>query len=291
MNFRQHICIAGTALTLLLVGCDGFGGGAEYKARVTVVSAEFGSSEPAETVADAGPATVTSADAGGFGAIMGRVVLTGTPPALALLVAKGADVKDKEVCAAEDMPDERLVLGEGNGVANTFVYLPRAPKNGKPLESSAEFMVFDQKNCRFLPHCMIVPVGQTVKILSGDPIAHNTHTYPNKNQGVNSGVAPNDREGKLTVNYRRAEATPIPVRCDFHTWMSAYHFPIDHPYAVVTDANGNFSIPEIPAGKHTFSVWHESAANGFVERRLDVTVKSGETTELEIEFPVAKLSL
>jgi len=272
-------------IALVAVGCsDGYGGGAGVVPDVVFI--------PADT-ADSGEAAAAgeTVEAAGFGSITGKVSLSGDFSPLAPLIKQGAEVKDKEVCAAVDIPDERLVVGEGNGVANVFVYLPKAPKGGKALEIPAEPLVFDQKNCRFFPHCSIVPVKQVVKVLSDDTVAHNTHTFPAKNTGVNSGVAPMDREGKLTYSLAKSENTPFSIKCDYHTWMNAWQLPVDHPYAAVTDANGSFTIADLPAGKHTFVVWHEAADGNYVERKLAVEVKAGETTEVKIDYPAARLKL
>ena len=268
------------------VGCSEYGGGAVVVPEVTFVPADSSEASGADTESAAETAEVAAP-----GTLTGKVVLTGGAKALPPLIAMGSDVKDKEVCAAVDVPDERLVLGTGNGVANVFVYLPKAPKNGKQLEAASDPFLFDQKNCRFLPHCVVLPVGQTVKVLSDDSVAHNTHTYPNKNQGVNSGVAPGDREGKLEFVYRKSEAQPLSVKCDYHTWMTAYHLPLDHPYAAVTDAEGAFTIPDLPVGKHTFVVWHEAVDGNFVERKLVVEIQSGATTDLQVELSADKLKL
>ena len=273
-------CLSGAA-----IGCGEYPGGAYVVPKVSFV--------PADTT-EAGAATeapTDSAEVGMPGTFTGKVVLKGERAALPPLIAKGAEVKDKEVCAAVDLPDERLVLGESNGVANVFIYLSKAPKNGKKLEVPSTPYMFDQKNCRFVPHCVVLPTGQTVKVLSDDTVAHNTHTYPNKNTGVNNGVAPGDREGKLEFVYKKAEGQPLSVSCDYHGWMKAYHLPLDHPYAAVTDANGGFTIPDLPSGKHTFVVWHEAADGFFVERKLAVEIQSGVSTELQIDFPVEKLKL
>lgn len=273
-------------LVLVAAGCsDGFGGGASVVPDVAFIPAES-----ADASADAGGGDTETA-AVGFGTITGKVTLTGTFTPLVPLIKQGAEVKDKEVCAAVDIPDERLVVGDGNGVANVFVYLAKAPKGGKKLETPAEPFVFDQKNCRFFPHCAIVPVKQLVKVLSDDTVAHNTHTFPAKNTGVNSGVAPMDREGKLTYTFTKAENVPLSVKCDYHTWMNAYQLPVDHPYAAVTDATGAFTIADLPAGKHTFVVWHEAADGNYVERKLAVEVKAGETTEVKIDYPADRLKL
>ena len=100
-----------------------------------------------------------------------------------------------------------------------------------------------------------------------------------------------DREGKLTVVYKKAEAIPVAVKCDYHAWMNAWHLPLDHPYGAVTNENGEFAIADLPVGKHSFVVWHEAADGNFVQRKLAVEVKAGETTDVQVEYPAALLKL
>lgn len=257
-----------------------FGGGVTVVADVTFVAGDSASSD-----VEAPTETTAAESSGGPGTFTGKVVMTGAVTPLAPLIAKGADVKDREVCAAIEIANEKLILGSGNAVKNVYIYLNKAPKGGKPLQVSDEPFFLDQKNCQFHPHCAIVPVGQLVKVLSDDPIAHNTHTYPNKNPSVNNLIDANDREGKVSFTYKKAEATPINISCDFHGWMNARQLPIDHPYAALTDENGSFTISDLPAGKHSFVVWHEGADGGFVERKLEVEIKSGETMERQIDYP------
>ncbi len=272
------------------IGCSEFGGGAGVEPVVTFVPADAGTSPvngaPADGAAEAVVAT------GASGTLIGRVVLTGTAPVLPLAVVAGSAIKDAAVCAAINLPDERLILGAENGVANVFVFLVKAPKGGKALEPSTVPIMFDQKNCQFVPHCLIAPVGGEVRVLSGDSVAHNTHTNPKKQTGISQVVSPMDRIGDaVRFQYKKAEGVPFTVTCDFHGWMQAYHLPLDHPYGALTDADGNFSIPDLPPGKHVFIVWHEAADGGFVERKLAVEIKSGETTETRIEYSADKLKL
>lgn len=291
----RRICSASRSLVLCLIsatlGCSEFGGGAGVVPDVTFVPADAAVS----STDGGGDATVASTDAsaatGAAGTFSGKVVLTGAAPTLPP-VPKGVDIKDKEVCAAIEMADERLLLGEGNGVANVFVFLPRAPKGGKALEASTEPLMFDQKNCRFTPHCLIAPVGREVRVLSDDSIAHNTHTNPKKQTGLSQVVSPMDRVGDaVRFQYKKSEGVPFTVTCDFHGWMLAYHLVLDHPYAALTDANGAFTIPDLPPGKHVFMVWHEAADGGFVERKLTVEISPGETTTSQIEYSSDKLKL
>ncbi len=292
-NFIPAFLAASVGLTFS--GCGEYGGGASVVPEVVVLPPDHFSGEedgtPAgDATADTG--TGTSAAAGGTGTFRGRVVLTGTPSKslpLAPLHAKGAGVKDAESCSLEAVPNEQLVVGEKNGVQNVFVYMTRAPKGVKLPPLPTEPIIFDQVVCRFKPHCLVVATGQPVKVLNADAKPHNTHTYPVAQDGVNSVVSGGEREGKLEIVYNRPEKLPLAVKCDYHTWMVAYHLPLNHPFGAVTDENGEFEIPNLPAGEHTFVVWHENV--GYVERKLKVTVAAGEPDLQTIEFPADKLTL
>lgn len=275
---------------LLTVGCSEYGGGSVVVPEVTIIPADLSGESTGDSDAASEPVETSAGTTGsGPGNLVGRVVMTGDIPQLSPLFAQGADIKDKEVCAAVEVPNEQLVVGEGNGVQNVFVFMRKAPK-GSPKPDTAEPVFFDQKNCRFLPRAMIVPVGATLRVLSGDAVAHNTHTNPARNNGVSSLVDANDREGKLEIVYQTSE-NPFAVTCDFHSWMKAYHLPLDHPYGAVTDENGRFEIKDVPSGTHEFVVWHESASGNFVERKLKVTINAGQDNEIEIPYASSKLAL
>ena len=56
---------------------------------------------------------------------------------------------------------------------------------------------------------------------------------------------------------------------------------------MLTDADGTFTIKDLPPGKHSFVAWHESAG-GFLERKITIEVKAGETTDLgDLEYETA----
>ncbi|MFM8583169.1 MAG: hypothetical protein ACKOFW_16955, partial [Planctomycetaceae bacterium] len=212
--------------------------------------------------------------------LSGTVIYTDDFKPLAPLVKKGdGGVKDPAVCAAEEIPDESLMVGANKGIANVFVFLAKAPA-GYKAEIPKEEVIFDQKGCRFLPHSLLVQAGQTVKILSDDAIPHNTHTFPLRNPGFNQSISPNDRKG-FELKYTKAEKLPIEVKCDFHAWMKAYHLILDHPFMAVTNAEGKFDIKNLPAGKHEFIVWHER--KGYPERKFEVDAK-GPSTSVELKY-------
>jgi len=227
-------------------------------------------------------ASVTADD---WGTVTGQVIVTGNVPAAELLHKQGADIKDKEVCAVADTYKDDIVINASNkGLANVFVYLSKAPKTIHPDLKTADpaTVVFDQKNCVFTPHALIARTEQTVEVISGDAVAHNTHTYPLKNAGTNVLIAPATAKGSgQKIAIKAAEILPFKVACDFHPWMTAYWLAVDHPYAAITDADGKFTVPNLPAGDHEFRIWHEKV--GYINRKYTVKVKAGDNPQKPVE--------
>ena len=230
--------------------------------------------------------------ADGFGAIEGQFVLDGAVPATALLAKKGDPaVKDAAVCAKDDLPDESLVVNADNkGIANIFVYLRKAPKSIDPSlkASKTPEVVFDNKGCRYVPHAAVVRTDQMIRFTSSDSVAHNIHTYTLGNPQQNFILQANDTKG-TAIPVKATETLPMPVKCDIHPWMRGSMLVVDHPYAVVTDADGKFKIEGLPEGEHSFRVWHENP--GYVEREWKVKVVAGKTTTVPpVKVPAAKLT-
>lgn len=115
-------------------------------------------------------------------------------------------------------------------------------------------------------------------------MSHLVHTNPFVNR-PNSGIAYSNDTFEL--HYARPESLPVKVTCDKHSWMLAWWLVLDHPYAAVTDKQGKFRIAKLPAGEHSFRVWHPRI--GYINRELTVTIEADQTTKLEpIRVPVKK---
>ena len=272
----------GLAVLLLFAGCP-------EQATVTVTVKPVAGA----AAAGAGEAVPTESVAKGYGSLVGTITFDGAPQARPPLAITVKD-EDKAVCAAAPMPDESLEVNLDNkGIANVVVFLDKRPGNIKPELSKppTDPVFFDQKGCRFLPHVLVVQAGQPLLVISDDAIPHNTHTNPKRNEGFNKVIPANDRKG-TSCDYKKPEAAPISVVCDYHPWMKAYHFPIDHPYAAVTDKDGKFKIDGLPAGKHSFNVWHERGpgASQLLERKLEITIEVDQETRKDLSFGAAKFA-
>ncbi|MEX0726938.1 MAG: hypothetical protein WD065_11745 [Planctomycetaceae bacterium] len=278
----------------LLSGCQNHDSGADIVPTVTIkpstggeVAASDEEEDAGDSETDSGAAPASSGGGGGTGSLIGKVVLASAVESLPPLYPAGAEIKDPSVCAANPIPNQTIVTNGSGGLGNVFIYLDKAPKGAEVPAVPAEPAVFDQKGCVFIPHGLLVRTTQTIHVLNDDAISHNTHTYPVRNTGFNSIVQPNDRNG-VALTYAKAEKRPVEVKCDIHPWMKAYHLPLDHPYAAVTDADGNFEIPDLPAGTHSFIVWQELA--GEIERSYKVEISGGTPTEVTITVEADKLA-
>ena len=54
----------------------------------------------------------------------------------------------------------------------------------------------------------------------------------------------------------------------------------DHPYYAVTEANGSFTLTDVPPGTYTLRVWHETLGN----TTQPVNVKANAETTARVEF-------
>lgn len=232
------------------------------------------------------PAVKKVVDPTATGSFSGKIVLDGDAPVLEPLTkASDANLKDKEVCGKVDISNESVIVGDGNGIANVFVYLRRAPK-GYKSEVPAEPVVLDQKGCVFTPHVALIQAGQKVLVKSSDNVQHNVHTFPARNQSTNLLINPNEQTG-IDLTYNKAESDPLQVKCDIHSWMVSYHLVLDHPFMAVTDANGEFRIDGLPAGQYDFRIWHETG--GLLNKGFEATV-TGEDEPVELKFPADKFA-
>ncbi len=261
----------------VLPGCDkGLGGGAGQTPEVSVI-----------------PRVDTGADAGGgggggeitvegYGTFTGRIVLEGAPPVLGPLVTS-VPATERVSCSPENIPNEKLVVGSDGGIRDVFIYLQRVPRGVDPqyLAAPDEPVMFDQKSCTFIPHAVFVHTDQTLLVLNSDQVLHNTHTFPSRNDVFNSGVKPNETVG-VALTYSQPEREPVQVKCDIHAWMTAWHLPLDHPWGAVTDETGAFRMENVPAGTHSFVVYHEGRKLMDYELTIGVDEEKDETISIPL---------
>lgn len=201
-----------------------------------------------------------------FGAVgegWGNLTLTfnydGIPPNQALVTVD----RDEEVCGRTPMLNESLIVNSENlGIKNIVVMLYVKRRDDPPPIHESYAGVADatidltNQGCVFVPHIVVLRVGQTLRLRNSDTVGHNTKCDAVENQRFDSGVIPPGEE-VLISSLSQPETQPVPIGCNIHTWMSGRLVVQDHPYVGVSDENGKVVIENLPAGTFQFVIWHE----------------------------------
>ncbi|MGH9201786.1 MAG: carboxypeptidase regulatory-like domain-containing protein [Vicinamibacterales bacterium] len=260
---RISILIAlGAILTFLLVACGG--GGAQPTSPPVPTQPSAATPPPAAEGYQGGAVS-------NGGTIAGTVTYSG-----AVMAPETVEVdKDQEVCGTS-IEVAKVETDASGGLANAVVRITDI-QSGKPLDSLGVEFVLDQKECVYVPHVVVVPVGSALTVLNSDGILHNIHTTPFDNAPLNK-AQPATQTELMSDLFTVPEF--IPVGCDVHKWMNATIVATDNPYVVVTGEDGSFSLDDVPAGTYAVEVWHMELG----KQTLTVTVEAGETATADAEF-------
>lgn len=181
--------------------------------------------------------------------------------------------KDQAVCDVDKKFDESLVVGEGNALKNTIVYLIDIAQ-GKDFDEAAKKPEIDQKGCQFNPHVQIIPLGARLTMLNNDKVTHNVHIFNQVNKEINKQQTKQVR--KMRVKAAKKVEGPVQVKCDIHGWMFAWVAHVPHPYFAVTNEKGEFTLEDVPAGTYKLGYWHEACGTNN-KAPVAVTVEAGGT--------------
>lgn len=210
------------------------------------------------------------------GAVTGKVVFEGTPPA-----PKPINFGAEKQCAlmhGDKVPqNEEIVVRSDGALKWTLVHLKDAPKQAG---AAAEPALMDQKNCVFSPHVAAVQTGQKITFRNSDTVLHNVRSAAKTNKSFN--IAQPIQGMETSKAYDQPELG-IPLRCDVHFWMVSYLHVLDHPYFAVTGDDGTFTLKDVPPGTYTLEAWHEKLGT----QTAQVTVVEGETRSQDLTFKSA----
>jgi hypothetical protein len=247
----------------------------------------------------------------GRGTLKGKVTLAGAKPNTGNLdkelMAKIKAHTDKEKCLAAEDKDETTdpswrIDEEGGGVKNVFVWL-KPPKGYyfklndddiKPFKDKT--ITLKQPHCAFIPHCFTVfpsyfdgkgqkPTGEKVIVTNTASFQHNTK-WKNGPSQSDDWTIPSKSEKKFPL--LKITGTEINIGCSMHTWMNAYAWAFDHPFAALTDEHGNYEIKKVPAGVDLQVVaWHEQGKFAKEGGRdgVKTKLKKESTQDFTIEAP------
>lgn len=199
--------------------------------------------------------------------------------------------------------DEGLLVDpKSKGIKNVLVYVYTGRGGLKldlpPEQNPNQKRFLTMANGRFDPHILIAQAGDTLEFIEQGPNPHspNLNFLANNPQGI---LIPPGNARNILIP--KPELAPVPVDCNIHPWMRAYVVVLDHPFAAISDFDGNLTINGLPAGSSlTFRVFHEA---GRIDRvrmsdvetdwprsRFDVELAAGVNDLGEILIPSESLT-
>lgn len=168
-----------------------------------------------------------------------------------------------------------LVSGGGTHGPGGAVIVLRRVGGATPKPRPSRVRAVVQKDKRFMPHVLAVPLGATVEFRNEDDFFHNVFSISK----------PNDFDLGLYKSGAQREqvfSTPGPVHllCNIHSSMNGWLYVSDSPWFAQADATGRFTMKNVPPGQWEAELWHEWASQTL---KQVVTVAPGMT---ELAFTI-----
>ncbi len=162
--------------------------------------------------------------------------------------------------------------------AGAVVYVEQATGTFTPPANPAAEM--NQQNMQFAPHVLPVVVGSTVRFLNSDSVSHNIFSPDHEKYNLGTWGKGQDK----THTFSKCAKFPCVYTqlCMIHPEMEGFVVVLQNPYFAVTDAAGNYTIKDVPAGKYTLGVWQEKLKG----KPEPVTVEAGKS--VTADFALAK---
>ena len=169
-----------------------------------------------------------------------------------------------------------------HNASNAVVWLTPV-KGAAPKPAADKVFRLTQKNKHFEPHLLVVPINSAVLFPNQDPFFHNVFSvYEGTRFDLGLYESGTSREVRFT------RPGPSYIFCNIHPEMSAVIMVMTTPYYATTDAEGNYSIENVPPGEYELSVWHESAqADQLKQLQRRVTASEGLTKVATLTIPTA----
>ncbi len=164
--------------------------------------------------------------------------------------------------------------GAKNG-GDAVIYIGKIA--GKMFTAPKEHPVMDQRNLTFKPHVLPVVAGTTVDFLNSDNVLHNVFSPDQCTGKFNLGSWPQGQRKSFTFDKPGCAATLL---CNVHPEMQGFIFVAETPYFAVSEKDGAYKIPDVPAGKYTLKIWHEKLKGN------DVTIQVPEKGDVTADFDI-----
>lgn len=137
--------------------------------------------------------------------------------------------------------------------------------------------VLNQKELRFVPHVLVVPVGTWVEFPNSDPVSHNVFSISDAKR-FNLGLYARGTSRRIRFD----QPGVVELLCNVHVEMSAFIVVLKNPYFARTNRDGTFRIAGVPVGLYRVRCWHERFP------AQEKTVQVPDSTAATVEFVMGR---
>lgn len=164
------------------------------------------------------PGRLSGAEGEASGIVKGTITIGGRPT---------SDV----VVSVDGLPDERV--------------------NAQLSKLKAKNVVMDQRDVKFFPRVLAVPVGSKIDFLNNDKTFHNVFSASEAKK-FDLGLYSPGRSRSVTFE----KPGVVKILCHVHPHMEAFIVVKEHPFFGVTDNRGNYQLDNVLLGKYRLGIWH-----------------------------------
>jgi plastocyanin len=155
-----------------------------------------------------------------------------------LALASGSALADGSITGTVEAKPSKFLK-------DTIVYVKAVPNT----KLTAKTVEIDQKGLTFLPHIVLLAVGDTVRFHNHDKVDHNVMS---PDGGYDLGTWGFD---KANDHVFKTEGVFGQI-CKLHPEMLAYVFVGQNRFAAAVDDKGAFAIAGLPPGTYELAVWN-----------------------------------
>jgi plastocyanin len=139
-----------------------------------------------------------------------------------------------------------------------------------------------QRNKRFEPSLLVVPVGSVVDFPNADPWFHNVFSLY---RGKRFDLGLYQAGAQKSVKFDRPG--PSYLFCNIHPEMTGVVLAVESELFGISDKAGHYTIASVPPGTYSLHVWHVNAAPKELQAlEWAIRIESGNQTLPVISIPV-----
>jgi plastocyanin len=182
------------------------------------------------------------------------------------------DAKDVVAIGGDAVVTERSGKSAQKDASGVVVWL--VPQDGlqavKEVSQRPRYRLV-QRNKKFNPALLVVPVGSVVDFPNEDPWFHNVFSLY---RGKRFDLGLYQAGAQRSVRFDRIG--PSYLFCNIHPEMTGVVLAVDSELFGVSDKSGHYTIPGVALGKYTMHVWYASAgAESLEAMQRQVNIQEG----------------